>query len=246
MAEDRNFDDFIHLATKIVAVTNNYADHVKEIGYSPTERGGQTTVFMKPISAFITQGQSILFPAGCTALNHEVELAVIIGRLACGVSEADALQYVAGYTIALDMTIKNQLIEEEENPKVDGAPDGPDRNLDPMLFMSPGLPWDISKGFDTSCPVGPFIRRERVADPNDQQLWLKVNGQVRQFASTKDMLYSVPCLISCISRRVTLFPGDVIMTGTPGGVGKVVAGDIIEAGLGALAQIVFHVGNKTH
>ncbi|OQV14439.1 Acylpyruvase FAHD1, mitochondrial [Hypsibius exemplaris] len=220
----RNFEKFVDLASKIVAVGKNYADHIKEMGYAAATAAtkAEPVIFMKPTSAFITQGQKIVFPPGCKNLHHEVELGIVIGKQARRVPENEAMQYVAGYTVALDMTARDQ----QEKAKKEG------------------LPWTLPKGFDTSCPVGPFIRADQLVDPHNVQIWCKVNGKLRQDGTTKDMIFSVPYLISYISRYITLFPGDVILTGTPAGVSAVVAGDVIEAGVGDLSQISFEVARN--
>jgi len=129
------------------------------------------------------------------------------------------MKVIAGYTIALDMTDRDK--QEELKTK--------------------RLPWSICKGFDTSCPVGEFIPKENICSPDAVQLWLKVNGEMRQNASTKDMIFSVPEMISFISSIFTLEPGDLILTGTPSGVGPVTSGDVITAGIEGQSEISFAV-----
>ncbi|XP_055339663.1 acylpyruvase FAHD1, mitochondrial-like [Paramacrobiotus metropolitanus] len=216
----RNFEKFVDLASKIIAVGKNYADHMKEMGYAAAKV--DPVIFMKPTSAFIVEGQKIEFPPGCQNLHHEVELGVVIGKTAKKIPEAEALKYVAGYTIALDITARD--LQDKAKKE--------------------GLPWTIPKGFDTSCPVGPFVHKDRVPDPQNLKLWCKVNGQTRQNGCTKDMIYSVPYLISYVSNYFTLYPGDVILTGTPAGVGPVKEGDVIEAGLDELSQASFEVAKS--
>ena len=132
------------------------------------------------------------------------------------------MNYVGGYTLALDMT---------------------DRAKQTWLKKR-GLPWSLAKGFDTSCPVSDFIPKEKIGNPQDVQLWLKVNGTTKQDGNTNNMIFSIPTLISQISQVFTLEPGDVILTGTPAGVGPVQPGDVIEAGLGDVIKIKFPVENK--
>lgn len=110
-----------------------------------------------------------------------------------------------------------------------------------VFFTFPGLPWSIAKGFDTSCPVSDFIPLDNIPDPQNIDLWLKVNGQMRQNGNTKDMIFKIPFLLSWISFRFTLEPGDLILTGTPEGVGAVKLGDQIECGLGKLVKMTFNV-----
>jgi acylpyruvate hydrolase len=163
-------------------------------------------------------------PKGCTELHHEVELAVIIGRKGVNIKENEAMDYVGGYTVSLDMTARDwQAIAKKE-----------------------GNPWSIAKGFDTSCPVGHFIPKEAIADPNSLELWCKVNGDMRQNGNTKDMVFKIPQIISYISQYFTLETGDLILTGTPAGVGPVKPGDTIEAGLDQLTQMKFQVEGDTN
>ncbi len=104
-----------------------------------------------------------------------------------------------------------------------------------------GLPWSIAKGFDTSCPVGCFIPKDKIPDPQNTELWLKVNGVVKQQGNTSDMIFSVPYLISLISEHFSLEPGDLVLTGTPEGVGPVKSGDVIECGIPNVTEMSFNV-----
>ena len=132
------------------------------------------------------------------------------------------MDFVGGYAVTLDMTARDwQSIAKKE-----------------------GGPWDISKGFDTSCPVGNFIPKESVADPHSLDLWCKVNGEMKQNGNTKDMIFKIPQLISQVSQYFTLETGDLILTGTPEGVGPVKAGDTIEAGLSTLSTMKFTVESR--
>ena len=158
-------------------------------------------------------------PKGCGDLHHEVELGVVIGRKGVDISESEAMDYVGGYVVTLDMTARDwQALAKKE-----------------------GNPWSISKGFDTSCPVGNFIPKEAVPDPNSLELWCKVNGSMRQNGNTSDMVFKIPQIISYISQYFTLETGDLILTGTPEGVGPVVKGDTIEAGISQLSTMKFKV-----
>lgn len=161
-------------------------------------------------------------PRGATELHHEVELGIVIGTRAVDIPEANAMDYVGGYALALDMT---------------------DRAAQNRAKTA-GLPWSHAKGFDTACPISPFITKDKIPDPQNVDLWLKVNGTVRQKANTKDMIFKIPFLISWISHHFTLEPGDLILTGTPPGVGPVKAGDTIQCGLGNLVTMSFPVQTK--
>ena len=139
---------------------------------------------------------------------HEVELGVVIGKVTRDVSEAEAMDYVAGFVLGLDMTAQDFA----------------------RTAKATGMPWSLAKGFDTACPVSHFIPKSKVKI-SDIRLWLKVEGTMIQDSLTTDMIFSVPYLISYISQYITLEPGDLIMTGSPAGQGPVVNGETIEAGL---------------
>lgn len=161
-------------------------------------------------------------PKGCLELHHEVELAVIISRKGSDIPVSEAMDYVGGYTVALDMTA---------------------RDLQ-AIAKKAGNPWSVAKGFDTACPVGTFIPKEQIPDPHNLRLWCQVNGAKRQDGNTSEMIMKIPDLVSYISGWFTIEPGDVILTGTPAGVGQVKAGDEIEAGLGDSLKIRYKVIQK--
>lgn len=165
---------------------------------------------MKPTTSYIKEGQSIIIPAGCNEMHHEVELGVVIGSPGKKIPQNVAMEHVAGYVLALDMTARDWQSKAK----------------------SKGWPWVMAKGFDTSCPVGDFIPKERITNPHSLDIWLKINGNEKQKGNTSDMIFSIPLLISHISQHISLEPGDLILTGTPEGVGPVSKGDIITCGLG--------------
>lgn len=181
-------------------------------------------IFLKPATSLITEGSPIKIPPGCAELHHEAELGVIIGRKGADISMSEAMGYVGGYTICLDMTARDMQMKAKQA----------------------GHPWDLSKGFDTSCPVGHFIPKEneQVQNVDNLRVWCRVNGQLRQDGNTSELLFKIPELVSYISSYFTLEPGDLILTGTPSGVGPVKAGDVIEAGLGDVTAIKFDVVAK--
>ena len=147
-----------------------------------------------------------------TRLHYEVELALIIGKQLSNLPDEEtqaALDAIEGYAVAIDMTARN--IQDESKKK--------------------GLPWTIAKGFDTFCPISDFIPKELVRDPHDVDLWLNVNGQNRQDDNSSLMLFRIPRLLSEISGVMTLQRGDIVLTGTPKGVGEVTIGDIMTAGM---------------
>lgn len=161
----------------------------------------------------------VQLPRGVSEIHHEVELGVVIGSTACCVSESAAADHIGGYALALDMT---------------------DREAQSRAKKS-GLPWTLGKTFDTSCPVSRFIEKSSIVDPHNVQLWLSVNGVDRQRVNTAYMIFSIPYLISWISHHMTLEPADLILTGTPSGVGPVRAGDRIDCGISDLVTMTFEV-----
>ena len=160
-------------------------------------------------------------PPQCTELHYEVELGVVIGKQGKNIPEPSAMSHIGGYTLALDMTARN--LQSEAKKK--------------------GHPWSVAKGFDTFCPISRLIETEKfsMAALADTRLWLKVDGELKQSGSTKDMVFPIPYLISFISRIFTLEEGDLILTGTPEGVGPVHAGQTITAGIEGVVEMKFPV-----
>lgn len=183
--------------SKIVCVGRNYAAHAAEHSAPVPE---EPMLFLKPPSALIGPGEPILVPQSIGQVEHEAELAVIIGRQARRVERSAALDYVLGYTCANDVSARD--LQRKDNQ------------------------WGRAKGFDTFCPLGPWIVTD--LDPRDVEVSCRVNGEQRQRARTSEMVFDVPALIAFISRVMTLLPGDVILTGTPSGVGPIVEGDTVE------------------
>lgn len=203
--------------SKILALGRNYIAHAKELGHAvPTE----PVFFAKLNSSVIGPDEPVVYKKGLTRVDHEVELAIVIGKQGSNIPEDDAYSYVAGYTIVNDVT-------ERDFQKTD---------------IAAGNPWTRSKGIDTFCPMGPcIVLQDELPPPVEVDLRLRVNGEVRQSDNTRNMLFKIPQVISYISRLHTLFPGDVIPTGTPEGIGPVVPGDIMECeiqGIGVLRNPV--------
>lgn len=206
----------LSLGTKIVAVGRNYAAHAKELGNAVPK---EPFFFLKPTSSYVQNGGTIEIPHPLKSLDYEVELAVVIGKKARDVKQVHAMDFVQGYALALDMTAR----EIQSSAK------------------AAGLPWTVAKGSDTFTPISSYIPKSMVPDQDNLELWLKVDGEIRQKGSTKDMIFKIPFLISHISSIMTLFEGDVILTGTPPGVGPVKAGQKITAGITDLIEISFDV-----
>nr|XP_056722290.1 acylpyruvase FAHD1, mitochondrial [Euleptes europaea] len=216
MASSKPLARFWEWGKNIVCVGRNYAEHAAEMKSAvPTE----PVFFLKPSSAYVREGSPILRPYYSQNLHHEVELGVVIGKRARGVPEEAAMDYVAGYALCLDMTARDT--QEQCKKK--------------------GLPWTLAKGFSTSCPVSDFVPREKIPDPHQLKIWLKVNGELRQEGDTSAMIFSVPYIISYISKIITLEEGDLILTGTPKGVSAVRGDDEIEAGIQGLLSMRFKV-----
>ena len=177
---------------KFVCVGLNYADHAAEAGLAVPK---EPVLFMKATSAVIGANDPVVLPQGAVKGDWEVELGVVIGQRARYVSEAEALQHVAGYCVVNDVSEREFQIER-------------------------GGQWDKGKGCDTFGPVGPWlVTADEVSDPQTLALWLDLNGERRQSGSTRTMVFGVAQLVSYISRFMTLYPGDLISTGTPPGVG---------------------------
>ncbi|XP_037082871.1 acylpyruvase FAHD1, mitochondrial-like isoform X2 [Pollicipes pollicipes] len=210
-----SFARFTEVGRKIVAVGRNYKEHAAELGNKMPEK---PLLFLKPTSSYLISG-NILIPPGCSELHHEVELGVVVSSTCRRVSESAAMQHVAGYALALDMTARD--FQTEAKAK--------------------GHPWTMAKCFDTACPVSAFVPRDRIPDASGLQLWCAVNGETRQSGSTSDMHFSVPFLLSYISRYITLEPGDLVLTGTPAGVGPVRPGDVIEASVSDQSGQIAHI-----
>jgi len=206
------------LPGKIICVGRNYAEHAREQNVDVPEI---PLLFLKPPSAVIGPGDHIVLPPQSRQVEHEGELAVVIGRTGRWISSGDALQYVCGYTVANDVTARDL-------QRRDGQ-------------------WTRGKGFDTFCPLGPWIETD--LDPADVLVQTRVNDEMRQMASSREMMFPVDQLIAFISSVMTLNPGDVILTGTPAGIGPLRAGDTVEVtveGIGSLKNPVIVGSGAVH
>jgi 2-keto-4-pentenoate hydratase/2-oxohepta-3-ene-1,7-dioic acid hydratase in catechol pathway len=196
------------IPSKVVAIGKNYAEHAQEMG---GEAPSAPVLFLKPSTAVIGDGDAVQYPPSSERVDYEGELAVVIGRLCRDVPPERALDAVLGYTCAIDVTARDQQ-----------ASDGQ---------------WTRAKGYDTFCPLGPWISTN--VDPADLELTTTLNGEVKQRGRTSDMVHDVPTLISYVSGVMTLLPGDVVLTGTPSGVGPVQVGDEVAVtidGIGTLTN----------
>ena len=198
------------IPSKIVCIGKNFADHAAEIGEEITE---EPLIFFKPSSAIIGHGDAIVIPPQSKQVELEAELCLVIGKLAKNVSEEKALEYLWGVTIANDVTARD-------------------------LQFGDGQ-WARSKGFDTFCPLGPWVETEFV--PDSQVIESRINGEVRQNVAISEMVHKIPFIISYVSKNMTLLPGDIILTGSPAGISVINTGDMIECeieGIGILSNPV--------
>jgi 2-keto-4-pentenoate hydratase/2-oxohepta-3-ene-1,7-dioic acid hydratase in catechol pathway len=216
---------------KILCLALNYMSHAREIGGKPPS---EPYVFQKPLSSLTGHERPVLIPRSSEKVDHEVELAVIIGRRGKYIERSRAYEYVFGYTVFNDISYRDKQMAE-----------GPER-------QGPyGLRWLHGKGMDTAAPMGPWIvTKDEIQDPQNLRLSLKVNGETRQDGNTNDMIFKIDRIIEFISDGITLKPGDIIATGTPSGVGLATGrflkhGDIVEAyieNIGVLRNRIFKEG----
>ncbi len=197
------------LPSKVVAIGKNYADHAREMGGEP----GEPVLFLKPSTSVVGPGSPIVYPEISHRVDFEGELAVVIGRLCRDVPVERAHEVVLGYTCANDVTARD--LQESDGQ------------------------WARAKGFDTFCPIGPWIETD--LDPSDLAISTSVNGETKQSARTSLLLHDVPTLVAFASAAMTLLPGDVLLTGTPAGIGPMLPGDQVDVtieGIGTLSNAV--------
>ncbi|MFJ4965749.1 Ureidoglycolate lyase [Streptomyces sp. ADI96-02] len=202
------------LPNKVVGIGRNYAEHAAELG---NEVPDVPTAFFKPTTSVIGSGDAIEYPSFSNELHHEAELAVVIGRMCREVPRERVRDVILGYTCANDVTARDVQRREKQ--------------------------WARAKGFDTACPLGPWVETD--IDPNDLTIQATVNGQQRQLGRTSDMIRSIEDLVVHITEAMTLLPGDVILTGTPAGVGPLHVGDEVAVtieGIGTLTNKVIKRG----
>lgn len=191
--------------TKIIGVGLNYGDHIAEMhSIKPIE----PVLFLKPTTSLCNFSDPISLPKKMGSVHFELELAVCIGSDCRKVTEDQASSFIAGFAMALDLTLRDIQSRAKNN----------------------GHPWAVAKGFDNSCPVTRFFKKP-LSEVEDTEIHLVINGQTRQKAKTNLMINKIPALISYISGIFTLLPGDIILTGTPAGVGPLTSGDKIEASI---------------
>jgi 2-keto-4-pentenoate hydratase/2-oxohepta-3-ene-1,7-dioic acid hydratase in catechol pathway len=203
------------LPGKIICVGRNYAEHVKETN---AEIPTTPLLFLKPPTSVIGPNQTIFLPPQSQQVDHEAELAVVIGKRGRWIQPSEVNSYIYGYTVGNDVTARDL------------------QNKDGQ--------WTRSKGFDTFCPLGPWIETE--FNPADAMITCHVNGELRQMASTRDMIFQIDQLIAFASSIMTLEIGDVLMTGTPAGISSLHPGDIVEVAIDGIGKLRNIVAEETH
>ncbi len=201
---------------RVYCVGRNYAEHAREMGHDSRE---PPFFFDKPADALVIEGGSIAYPPQTADFQHEIELVVAIGQDGTAINEHVALDHVYGYAAGLDMTRRDLQAEAKKG----------------------GRPWTMAKGFDQSAPIGAIAPASRIGHPDRGAITLSVNGAERQRGDLADQIWSVPETIAFLSRLVTLRAGDLIMTGTPAGVGAVRRRDVLEGaieGVGTVSTVI--------
>ncbi len=204
---------------RIFCVGRNYAEHVREMG---NDAKGAPIFFSKPADALVANGAAIPYPSNTANLHHEIELVLAIGKGGADIAKGNALSHVYGYAVGCDLTRRDRQGEAKKA----------------------GAPWDIAKGFDGSAPVAPLTPAASCGHLAKGRIWLAVNGAVRQESDIAEMIWGVPEIIAHLSRSFALAPGDLIFTGTPSGVGPLVAGDTVVGGIEGLSELRFTIATR--
>jgi fumarylpyruvate hydrolase len=202
---------------RIYCIGKNYIAHIREMEQDERD---PPVVFMKPTDAIVRNGGEIPYPVFSDNFHYECELVVALKSGGYNISEADASSHIFGYAVGLDMTRRDHQ----------------------AAAMSKGLPWEITKAFDQSAPVGPISRVEDTGIMTTGHVRLKVNGEVRQDADISLLIWKIDEIISKLSEQYDLKPGDIIMTGTPAGVGAVVTGDVLDCSVDGLSEMQVRIG----
>jgi fumarylpyruvate hydrolase len=198
---------------RIICVGRNYAAHAREMGRDPDRE--PPFFFLKPADTVVDDGATVPYPPETSNFHYEIELVVAIGKGGFDIPVEEALDHVFGYAVGIDLTRRDLQLQAREQ----------------------GRPWDWGKGFDLSAPVAPLHPVSEVGHPSSGRIWLAVDGQVKQDSNVAKLIWPVPDIISIASRSVELRPGDLIMTGTPEGVGPVRRGEVMTGGIEGLGEI---------
>jgi fumarylpyruvate hydrolase len=198
---------------RIYCVGRNYAEHAREMGHDPSRE--PPFFFYKPADAVLTGGADFPYPGQSSDVHHEIELVAALQSGGDNIAEADALGHVFGYGVGLDMTRRDLQGEAKKM----------------------GRPWDTGKGFEFSAPCSALTRASKLGHPSKGRIWLDVNGETKQQGDLADLIWSIPEMIAYLSTLFTLRAGDLIMTGTPAGVGPVKRGDVLAGGVEGVGEI---------
>ncbi|AUR01587.1 fumarylacetoacetate hydrolase family protein [Phaeobacter inhibens] len=206
---------------RIFCVGRNYAAHAREMGKDPDR--DPPFFFTKPADAVVMDGETVAYPPETENFHYEAELVAVIGTAGTNISEEDSLNHVWGYAIGNDLTRRDLQLKAREQ----------------------GRPWDWGKAFDRSAVIGPVYPVSKVGHLDKGAITLTVNGETKQNADLAELIWSVPEIISILSHSIALEPGDLIMTGTPAGVGAMVEGDICVVSIDGLGSIETPIGPKS-
>lgn len=205
---------------RIFCIGRNYAAHAREMGKDPDR--DPPFFFLKPADSVVEDGATIPYPPETENFHHEAELVAVIGTGGRNIPAEKALDHVWGYAVGNDLTRRDLQLKARDQ----------------------GRPWDLGKGFDRSAPIAPVYPVSAVGHPSKGSIRLTVNGEVRQQADLSELIWSVPEIVSILSHSMELRPGDVIMTGTPAGVGPLVPGDICVVSIEGLGELTTRIGPR--
>ncbi|MEM8877827.1 MAG: fumarylacetoacetate hydrolase family protein [Pseudomonadota bacterium] len=206
---------------RIFCVGRNYAAHAREMGKDPDRE--PPFFFTKPADAVVDHGATVPYPPETENLHYEIELVVAIGTGGRDIAEADVPNHLWGATVGIDLTRRDLQLAARDK----------------------GRPWDWGKAFDHSAPIAPLLPMSNVSSLTEGRIWLAVNGETKQDADINELIWSVNEHVSILSRSMELAPGDIVMTGTPAGVGPVVPGDTITGAVDGLADITITIGARS-
>jgi acylpyruvate hydrolase len=208
--------DIIYKVGKIVCVGRNYVKHIAEMA---TEKSKDPILFLKPPTSIVNVGHPIILPDYSNEIHHEIELALLIGNKSVNISPDKWRDSIVGVGVGIDLTLRDlQKIAKQK-----------------------GLPWSVCKGFDGSCPISNFTPIEKIKDIHNLKLQLWINGKLKQNGKTSEMIFPIDYLIGYITRIFTLEPGDIVLTGTPHGVGLIQSGDSLKAKIEDIDEVHFVV-----
>jgi len=202
---------------RIYCVGRNYAEHTREMGFDPDRE--PPFFFSKPPDAIVPNGSSIRYPLSTQNFAYEMELVAAIGKEGVNIGRDEALDHIYGYAAGLDMTRRDLQLAARDK----------------------GRPWDVGKGFDQAAPISAIHRASDIGHPSSGSIWLKLNGEMKQKADLKQLIWPVPDIVSFLSRLFILRPGDLIYTGTPAGVGPVNPGDMLVGGCEGVDEISIRI-----